>query len=148
MPVYDCIGLSLTSINCRRATSILFAHEGQNSCGLYSSSPSDFLSGAKHLYLIDFDPTNLPNLKSTIETRYPDVKVCRGPLNFLRNERNSSNIHSFFQVTTQQADAADESAISGVCELALREEGRLDVFFANVTAFFRLALCLLMWARN
>ena len=56
-----------------------------------------------------------------------------------------NRIHSFFQVTTQQADAADESAISGVCELALREEGRLDVFFANVTAFFRLALYLLMW---
>lgn len=31
--------------------------------------------GAAHLYLIDFDPTNLPNLKSTIEERYPDVKV-------------------------------------------------------------------------
>lgn len=54
-------------------------------------------------------------------------------------------MHSFFQVTTQQADAADEMAISGVCELALREEGRLDVFFANVTTFFRLALHLLMW---
>jgi NAD(P)-dependent dehydrogenase (short-subunit alcohol dehydrogenase family) len=83
-----------------RATSILFAHEG-----------------AKHLYLIDFDPTNLPNLKSTIETRYPDVKV-----------------------TTQQADAADETAISGVCELALREEGRLDVFFANAGIASRDAL--------
>lgn len=47
-----------------------------------------------------------------------------------------NNTHSFSQVTTQQADAADETAISGVCELALREEGRLDVFFANVTAFF------------
>ena len=44
----------------------------------------------------------------------------------------------YFQVTTQQADAADEAAISGVCELALREEGRLDVFFANVTSFFQL----------
>jgi len=31
-----------------------------------------------------------------------------------------------------QADAADETAISGVCNQALREEGRLDVFFANV----------------
>ena len=46
-----------------------------------------------------------------------------------------NNTHSFSQVTTEQADAADETAISGVCELALREEGRLDVFFANVTAF-------------
>lgn len=34
-------------------------------------------SGAKHLYLIDYDPTNLPDLKSTIEKTYPDVKVRR-----------------------------------------------------------------------
>lgn len=31
--------------------------------------------GAKHLYLLDYDPTNLPELKSTIEKKYPDVKV-------------------------------------------------------------------------
>ena len=31
--------------------------------------------GAKHLYLLDFDPTNLPDLKATIESKYPDVKV-------------------------------------------------------------------------
>jgi len=60
------------------------------------------------LYLLDYDPTNLPNLKETIEQRYPDVKV-----------------------TTIQADAADEKAISGVCAQAREEEGKLDVFFAN-----------------
>ncbi|KAF7782638.1 hypothetical protein Agabi119p4_2014 [Agaricus bisporus var. burnettii] len=74
-----------------RATSILFAHEG-----------------AKHLYLLDFDGKNLPNLKETIEQKYPGVKV-----------------------TAQQADAADEDAIKGICERATKEEGRLDVFFAN-----------------
>lgn len=37
-----------------------------------------------------------------------------------------------FQVTAQQADAADEDAIKGICERATKEEGRLDVFFANV----------------
>ncbi|EPQ57345.1 NAD P-binding protein [Gloeophyllum trabeum ATCC 11539] len=74
-----------------RATALLFAHEG-----------------AHHLYLIDFAPDNLPNLKSTIEKSYPDVKV-----------------------TTIQADAADEAAISGVCKRAIQEEGQLDVFFAN-----------------
>jgi NAD(P)-dependent dehydrogenase (short-subunit alcohol dehydrogenase family) len=36
------------------------------------------------------------------------------------------------QVTTVQADAADEVAIEAVCKRALDEEGRLDVFFANV----------------
>ncbi|KAI0958846.1 hypothetical protein AcV7_004547 [Taiwanofungus camphoratus] len=74
-----------------RASALQFAHDG-----------------AQHLYLIDFDPTNLPELKSTIEEKYPDVKV-----------------------TVLQADAADEAAISSVCQQALREEGRLDVFFAN-----------------
>jgi len=74
-----------------RAAALQFAHEG-----------------AAHIYLIDFDPTNLPNLKSTIEEKYPDVKA-----------------------TTLAADAADEAAISGVCKQALQEEGRLDVFFAN-----------------
>jgi len=63
---------------------------------------------AQHLYLIDFSAKNLPNLKDTIERSYPDVKV-----------------------TTIQADAADEAAISGVCKQALQEEGRMDVFFAN-----------------
>ncbi|KAJ7091272.1 hypothetical protein C8R44DRAFT_817503 [Mycena epipterygia] len=74
-----------------RASALHFAHEG-----------------AKHLYLIDFDSTNLPDLKATIERLYPDVKV-----------------------TTMQGDAADEALISGICERALKEEGKLDVFFAN-----------------
>ena len=52
------------------------------------------------------------------------------------------------QVTTQQADAADETAISGVCELALREEGRLDVFFANVSVFFSICFGFTNVARN
>ncbi|OAX44119.1 NAD(P)-binding protein [Rhizopogon vinicolor AM-OR11-026] len=74
-----------------RASALLFAHEG-----------------ATHLYLLDFSPDNLPELKLTIESSYPDVKV-----------------------TTIQADAADETAIAKVCQQALQDEGRLDVFFAN-----------------
>jgi len=42
-----------------RATSLLYAHEG-----------------ARHLYLLDYAEENLPNLKETIEKKYPDVKVC------------------------------------------------------------------------
>ncbi|KAI0051812.1 sex determination protein tasselseed-2 [Auriscalpium vulgare] len=64
--------------------------------------------GAHHLYLLDFSDANLPNLKDTIAQTYPDVKT-----------------------TVIQADAADEASISSVCEQALKEEGRLDVFFAN-----------------
>ncbi|KAJ8522464.1 hypothetical protein ONZ45_g921 [Pleurotus djamor] len=74
-----------------RATALLYAHEG-----------------AKHLYLLDYDATNLPNLKETIEKAYPDVKV-----------------------TTIHADAADDGAIEGVCKQAIADEGQLDVFFAN-----------------
>lgn len=74
-----------------RASAILFAKEG-----------------ASHLYLMDYDGTNLPNLKATINAKHPNVKV-----------------------TTIQADAADDAAISAVCEQAMKDEGRLDVFFAN-----------------
>ncbi|KAI0633466.1 NAD-P-binding protein [Trametes polyzona] len=74
-----------------RAAALSFAHQG-----------------ARHLYLSDFDPTNLPDLKATIEKAYPDVKV-----------------------TTIQADAADETAIANICKQTLQDEGRLDVFFAN-----------------
>jgi hypothetical protein len=79
--------------------------------------------GAKHLYLLDFSPDNLPNLKSTIEKSYPDVKV-----------------------TTLEADAADETAIAGVCNRALKEEGRLDVFFANVCSHRTLLLMRSLYA--
>ncbi|KAG8784830.1 hypothetical protein FRC12_018247 [Ceratobasidium sp. 428] len=64
--------------------------------------------GAKHLYLLDFAGENLPNLEESLRKEYPDVKV-----------------------TVQQADAADEEAISAICKRAIKEEGRLDVFFAN-----------------
>jgi len=64
--------------------------------------------GARHLYLLDFAGENLPNLKETIEKTYPDVKA-----------------------TTVQGDAADESTIANLCQRAIQEEGRLDVFFAN-----------------
>ncbi|THH29952.1 hypothetical protein EUX98_g4240 [Antrodiella citrinella] len=84
-------GIGDSGGNIRRASAIKYAHEG-----------------AQHLYLLDFDGSNLPDLKSTIQKAYPDVKV-----------------------TTIQADASDEEAIAGVCKQALQEEGRLDVFFAN-----------------
>lgn len=38
------------------------------------------------------------------------------------------------QVTVIEADASDDKAISDVCQQALREQGRLDIFFANVSA--------------
>jgi hypothetical protein len=41
-------------------------------------------------------------------------------------------INSCSKVTVIQADAADEKAIEGVCNQAIKDEGKLDVFFANV----------------
>jgi NAD(P)-dependent dehydrogenase (short-subunit alcohol dehydrogenase family) len=74
---------------------------------------------------LDFVPDNLPELKGTIQKKYPNVKVKS-------TRPGQENLADFLKVTTLQADAADETAISSVCEQALQDEGRLDVFFANV----------------
>ena len=87
-----------------------------------------YLPGARHLYLADYDPTNLPELKATIQKTYPDVKV--GLFTSPHVTRSRSTVPT--QVTVQQADAADEDAVAGLCKKALHDEGRLDVFFANV----------------
>ena len=83
-------------------------------------------AGATHLYLLDFSPENLPELESTIGSSYPDVKVVVQHYSVLDDWTYIS------QVTVIQADAADEIAIADVCKRALQDEGRLDVFFANV----------------
>lgn len=44
----------------------------------------------------------------------------------------TSPAYEAVQVTTIQADAADDAAIAAVCKQAIDEEGQLDVFFANV----------------
>ncbi|CAI6251847.1 unnamed protein product [Periconia digitata] len=64
--------------------------------------------GAKALYLCDFASTNLAHHERELTTLYPSVAV-----------------------STHQFDAADEAAVSAVVSQALREHGRLDVFFAN-----------------
>ncbi|PWN25381.1 NAD(P)-binding protein [Jaminaea rosea] len=64
--------------------------------------------GAKHIYALDFDGSNFEDLKDKVKERYPEVKV-----------------------TTMECDAADEESIKGIVERAMKEEGRLDVFFAN-----------------
>ena len=58
---------------------MLFAHEGgcqviplRRFLLIRVSGPDP---GAAHLYLLDFVPDNLPELKETIRQRYPDVKV-------------------------------------------------------------------------
>lgn len=96
----------------------------------WESPTVDISVGAQHLYLIDFSRENLPNLKSTIEERYPDVTVrMRLFVPFYHTV-----VLTISQVTIIQADAADDKAISDVCQQAIRGEGRLDIFFANVRA--------------
>ncbi|KAJ4483294.1 hypothetical protein J3R30DRAFT_3284020 [Lentinula aciculospora] len=68
----------------------------------------DIYQGAAHLYLSDYDPSHLHDLKHSLQEKYPDVKI-----------------------TTSAFDAASEKDIVSVCEQAFQEEGRLDVFFAN-----------------
>lgn len=80
---------SLTGIG--RATVIHYAHEG-----------------AKHIYALDLDGSNLDKLRKVVQTQYPDVKV-----------------------DTLACDAADEDAVRDICERAIQDEGRLDVFFSN-----------------
>ncbi|WWC64607.1 uncharacterized protein I303_107218 [Kwoniella dejecticola CBS 10117] len=64
--------------------------------------------GAKHLYLVDYDDTALPNLKKWLETTYPSTRI-----------------------TILKADAASASAMSNLSTQILKENGHLDVFFAN-----------------
>ncbi|WWD03513.1 hypothetical protein V865_001565 [Kwoniella europaea PYCC6329] len=64
--------------------------------------------GVKHLYLIDYDDTALPNLKKWLESTYPSTKV-----------------------TILKADAASPSTISNLISQAIEENGHLDFFFAN-----------------
>jgi len=45
----------------------------------YSSTK---LTEARHLYLVDLDGKDLPNLEATIERKYPDVKVRAPTVSF------------------------------------------------------------------
>ncbi|PVI07096.1 NAD(P)-binding protein [Periconia macrospinosa] len=65
-------------------------------------------NGAKALYLCDFSSTHLAFHARELTTLYPSVSV-----------------------STHQFDAADEKAVAAIVNQAIREHGRLDVFFAN-----------------
>lgn len=65
-------------------------------------------SGARAIYICDFDASNLEGHKKDINAAYPSVDVH-----------------------TRQFDAADEAKVKEVVEDAMKRYGRLDVFFAN-----------------
>lgn len=64
--------------------------------------------GPRHIYALDFEPKNFGILEEEARSKFPNTKV-----------------------TFVQVDACDEAAIQGVCETAVQQEGRLDIFFAN-----------------
>jgi NAD(P)-dependent dehydrogenase (short-subunit alcohol dehydrogenase family) len=65
-------------------------------------------SGARAIYLCDFDGSNLEAHKKEITGLYPNVEI-----------------------QTRQFDAADEAKVKAVVDDALERYGRLDIFFAN-----------------
>ncbi|KAK8087238.1 3-oxoacyl- reductase [Apiospora phragmitis] len=65
-------------------------------------------SGARALYLCDFDDSHLAAHQRELRQLYPAVDV---------------HVRRF--------DAADEAAVKGVVDEAVKQYGRLDVFFAN-----------------
>lgn len=80
---------SLTGIG--RATALLYAREG-----------------VKHIYVADFDDSELGNLSQEIQKLYPDVKA-----------------------TAKQGDMSDEATVKALVDQVVVDEGRLDIFFAN-----------------
>ncbi|KJZ80464.1 hypothetical protein HIM_00314 [Hirsutella minnesotensis 3608] len=65
-------------------------------------------SGARAVYLCDYDDSHLESHKKEISEAFPSVSI---------------HIHRF--------DAADEAQVKAVVDDALQRYGRLDVFFAN-----------------
>ncbi|GJE97369.1 NAD(P)-binding protein [Phanerochaete sordida] len=68
--------------------------------------------GARHIYAADIDTENFKALQETFEKTYKNSRV-----------------------SLVEADVADEDAVKRLCDRALAETGRLDVFFANAGTF-------------
>ena len=83
---------------------------GANSpIGIGRASAHQFArNGAKAIYICDFADSHLATHKRELAELYPQVEV-----------------HA------RQFDAADEAAVKKVCDDAVQQYGRLDVFFAN-----------------
>lgn len=88
------------------------------------------------MYLLDLLDGPLKECERTIAERYPDVKVRFFKIQ-TGKRATCSNRFVCDQVTTLKGDATDEKIITDLCARALREERRLDVFFANVSAVWK-----------
>lgn len=90
--------------------SVLTHSQGANSpLGIGRATAHQYAeSGARALYLCDFDGTYLDAQKEEITAAFPSVEVH-----------------------TRRFDASQESEVKAVVDDALDRYGRLDVFFAN-----------------
>ena len=85
-------------------------------------------TGVKHIYCSDYADDNLSELKSWLSKLYPDVLVSpiRDPGWLI-----STLTRLTPQVDVIRADAANEVQVEALVARAIRDEGRLDIFFAN-----------------
>ena len=87
----------------------MFLPGANSAMGIGRASAHQFAeSGAKAIYICDYDGSNLESHKKEINAAYPSVEVH-----------------------TRQFDAADEKEVKAVVDDALAKYKRLDVFFAN-----------------
>ena len=89
---------------------VLIHIPGTNSpLGIGRASAHQFAqNGARAVYICDFNDSNLETHKRELAALYPGVEVH-----------------------TRKFDAADEESVKAVVEDAVKDYGRLDIFFAN-----------------
>lgn len=85
-------------------------------------------TGAKALYVLDYDGSTLDEFAHELESQHSGLSVR--PSLFLPSFP-SHLTPQWRQVTPITADASSTDAISSLCAQALKEQGRLDFFFAN-----------------
>ncbi|GFZ48747.1 hypothetical protein JCM24511_06496 [Saitozyma sp. JCM 24511] len=73
--------------------------------------------GAKHIYLLDYNPAPLSRLAEALREKYPNTKASPNPMRHSRS--------------TVDQDGVLDLAVSALVDQAIQEEGHLDVFFAN-----------------
>lgn len=93
----------------RVADKVVIITGANSAIGIGRAAAHQYAShGCRALYICDYDGSNLAAHKSELESLYP-----------------STEVH------TRTFDAADESAVKAVVDAAVKQYGRLDVFFAN-----------------
>lgn len=91
------------------ADSLTFNPGANSALGIGRATAHQYAeSGARAIYICDFDDSNLAAHKQELTASFPSVEIH-----------------------TRKFDAADEARVKGVVDDAIKRYGRLDVFFAN-----------------